>query len=312
MSGYETFRFCPIYCHALAFVSWRAAFSLRDPLSSFITDSISPGHRERVKGGSLVQPGNTWWPPFSSIWINVVKWSSRFWLKLTIISRFRRGPVGLSLLMAKDNTVTASDRKDHEESSDIFMWYPMVSDAYISHLVDVTSVSLRTEIEAPFGKELGDGSRRTDLDAEDWVSTGWKWDVCMVRHRMNMYRHDVDMASVLGKERHTWPKTRRLFYCKNVNAKFKHFFFWSNNLTQWKGVHSIVNSVPTLPTNGATAYRPIFLRSTISLWSSHTSSSVHSFIFKIFSILSVFQDFSKISWFLKVSKDTIAYTQKVE
>ena len=72
----------------------------------------------------------------------------------------------------------------------------MVSDAYISHLVDVTSVSLRTEIEAPFGKELVDGSRRTDLDTEDW-------DVCMVRHRMNMYRHDVDMASVLGKERHT-------------------------------------------------------------------------------------------------------------
>lgn len=40
----------------------------------------------------------------------------------------------------------------------------MVSDAYISHLVDVTSVSLRTEIEAPFGEEVVDGSRRTDLD----------------------------------------------------------------------------------------------------------------------------------------------------
>ena len=109
-----------------------------------------------------------------------------------------------------ESAVTASDTNDHEASSDIFMWYPMVSEANMVHRVDETVVSRRTEMEAPSGVEVVDGSRRTDLDTDDWGCTDWKWIVWMVRCRMKKYRHDVDMSSLLWSERHTWPKTEVL------------------------------------------------------------------------------------------------------
>ena len=39
------------------------------------------------------------------------------------------------------------------------------------HRVDETVVSRRTEMEAPSGVDVVDGSRRTDLDTDDWGCT---------------------------------------------------------------------------------------------------------------------------------------------